>query len=150
MLDRLCDNNFCQVSKYHHKVIVRMVGVPADGEIEGYLDAMARIYDYEECFVILFDVNKIGDMSPMVMLGYIQKQVEFMRKYDDKTRKYMKRAAIVVSSAFVRRILNGVFTLKKSACKDLEFFTNEKDAKAYLRACLPMVQEVLQKRKAIE
>ena len=121
---------FATVEKKGSRVVVRFNSVPKDDkDCSDYLHRLNYIYKKKQKFVILFDAYNVGFVS----LKHIKKQVNFMRNKEEETRKYMVRAAILVSSSVSKLVVNSIFAIKKPVVP-CRVFVNAEEAKAYLRA----------------
>jgi hypothetical protein len=111
------------------RVFVRFSGTNCcDVSVDMYLAKMAHVYENKHPFVVLYDATMVGKI-PMTL---INKQALFMRKYDNQTRDYLKRCAIILTSEWARMTLKLLFTLKPPACP-LETFPNIYRAKEWLK-----------------
>ncbi len=112
------------------KVYVRFSNQsPTNEMIDKYLSEIEDVYNQKRKFIVLYDAS---DISIMIGPAQLYRQVAFMQKKDAETREYLLRCAIVITSPFVKALLDGVFALKSPAC-ELKIFNNVIDAKAFLQ-----------------
>ena len=122
--------SFAKVKQNGHVVKVEFSGRPVDdGDCLRYLGKIKAIYDKKKPFVILFDASDCGRLT----IPELKLQSEFMREHEKSTRKYMKRAAIVVSSTWMWGSLKILFALRKPATT-LEVFADKAQAEEFLKA----------------
>ena len=127
-------NSFVQfkvVRKHKHvtKVIVRFTDTSCcEASVDSYLQNMSTVYERKEPFVVIYDATQIG----RIPLTLVNKQANFMRKYDQITKKYLLRCAIVLTSEWARKTLKFLFTLKPPAC-DLKTFYTIDEAKNWIK-----------------
>jgi hypothetical protein len=132
---RITSSPFCKFgikeSDDRIRVFIKLQGVPQDdSDIASFLHQLDNVYKTKKSFVCLYDVRAIGRIAPSVLWTL----ASYLRKKDDETRERLLRCAIVISSAFAKKILDSLFVLKKPACP-LETFSNMESAKEWLREC---------------
>ncbi len=111
------------------KVEIKFNGKPCCGnEIDEYLQKVQKIYLQKRKCQILYDATHIGIITNKTYLG---KLIGFMRSFDEDTKKYVDRAAIVVCDKTVRSILKGIFLVKPPSCP-LQIVTSVQRAKVFL------------------
>lgn len=98
-------------------------------EFDQYLQWVESFYDQKKPFKVLFD----GSAVSFQCMRYVHEQVAFMRRNEENTKKYMKRAAIVVSSSIAKQIVELIFRLKPPATP-MKIFNDLEEAWLWLTA----------------
>jgi len=112
------------------KVLVRFSGTSCcDVSVDKYLNDISQVYENRHPFILLYDATQIG----RIPITLINKQALFMRKYDNITKDYLLRCAVILTSEWARASLKLLFTLKPAACP-LRTFSTVQDAKQWLKA----------------
>ena len=120
---------FATVAQKGNRVIVKFVGKPKHvDDIMDYLNKIKQIYDKNEKFIILYNALYVGALS----MKNLKVQADFMRKYEEKTKRLMVRAAVVVNGKAQKLMLQSLFKFKKPACP-LKVFDSVNKATDYLR-----------------
>ena len=95
-------------------VNVKLSGVPEDmTEFEDYLKGFDLLYQKNREFSLIIDSTDIGVISPY----YIARQAFHMHSNEDNTKRYVQKVALVITSVSVRKLLNGLFQMRKPVCK---------------------------------
>lgn len=115
------------------KVIVKFNGTPTnDKELTEYFDKVDAIYKKNIPFVIIYDTSNLGFlMNPTS----ITQQADFMKKHDKDTKRLIIKCVVIVNNAFIRKVLDGIFAIRKPVC-DLSFVQTMQEAKDMLRKTL--------------
>jgi hypothetical protein len=119
---------FANITSKGNRIVVQFNGIPKnDDDIYSYLRTLDNIYKKERKFLILYDARNVG----MVSLKLLRKQATYMKDREELTKKYMVRAAIIVSHA-IKPVMHFLFTLKKPSipCK---IFTDLGAGQSFLR-----------------
>jgi hypothetical protein len=120
---------FATFHREGNRVCVVFKGVPSDdADLGQYLSDLDKLYREKVRFLILYDATRIGWISN----AHIRTQAEFMRTRADETRRYMVRAAIVVSGRAAALVMYTLFTMRKPVSPCM-VFTDLDSAKQYLR-----------------
>lgn len=128
---------FVKVTQKNNCVKVTFQGVPqTENDIPNYLSLLDQIYAEERKFLILYDASNIG----RVKFSDIKKQADYMFKRKEVTKKYMVRAAIVMTSTTARAALQVLFKIRKPISPFRVFKTIE-EAKKWLICPTPVLPE---------
>lgn len=99
-------------------VNVKLSGVPEDmTEFEDYLKGFDLLYERKRKFSLIIDSTDIGSISAY----YIARQAFHMHSNEDNTKKYVKKVALIITSVSVKKLLNGLFQMRKPVC-EVEIF----------------------------
>jgi hypothetical protein len=120
---RICETEYCG------KTLIWVVfsGSPTKDDARIYLAQLDTIYDRHCDFSIIYDATNIGRIRTVFFL----QQVESMKKHDQDTRKHMERCVIVVKNKPMEFLLNTLFKLKPSACRDIKVFYEHQIRRAW-------------------
>lgn len=111
-------------SDYWPHVQVQFVNTPRDdADFKQYLDNLMELYGRGNKFRIMFDASEIGAVS----FKYILRQVDFMKKNEVSTMRYLHKCAIVVVSDMARGLVNLIFKIKPVAAP-IRLFKDQQDA----------------------
>lgn len=113
-----------------NKLVVRFNGVPNNiEEVKTYLEDVGKVYNLARPILILYDTRNIGIT---LQKEYLDAQVEFMRSKDTLTKQLVRAVAIVVPNNIVKKLVQGLFILKKPACL-VEIFSDMVEAQKFLK-----------------
>ena len=99
-------------------VNVKLSGIPEDmTEFEDYLKGFDLLYERKRKFSLVIDSTDIGSISAY----YIARQAFHMHSNEDNTKKYVKKVFLIITSVSVRKLLNGLFQMRKPVC-EVEIF----------------------------
>jgi hypothetical protein len=99
-------------------VNVKLSGVPEDMiEFEDYLKGFDLLYEKKREFSLIIDSTEIGAISAY----HIARQAFHMYSNENNTKKYVKKVALIITSDSVRKLLNGLFQMRKPVC-EVEIF----------------------------
>ena len=99
-------------------VNVKLSGVPEDMiEFEDYLKGFDLLYEKKREFSLIIDSTEIGAISAY----HIARQAFHMHSNENNTKKYVKKVALIITSDSVRKLLNGLFQMRKPVC-EVEIF----------------------------
>ena len=91
-------------------VNVKLSGTPEDmTEFEDYLKGFDLLYERQRIFSLIIDSTDIG----LISAYYIARQAFHMHSNEDNTKKYVKKVALIITSVSVRKLLNGLFQMRK-------------------------------------
>lgn len=122
------ENTFSFFVEKNDFAIVKMIGSPAEySDVQEYLDFISSLYQKKNEFCILFDASQVGH----VPRKYLNMQVNFMRDNKQNTRKYMKKAAIVLTSPLTKALLDIIFRLCPPSTT-VKIFGNKRSAWKFL------------------
>lgn len=119
-------------------VFVKFTGTPRDSnEVQEYLNKIKFVYDSHNDFVLMYEAEDIGLVSPMVLA----QQANFMREVDHLTSSRVRGCSINLANSFADKMLQTLFVMKPPACP-LKVFTKDKEAaKEYLRTMKKIPRE---------
>ena len=109
-------------------VHVKLTGIPRCVEdFEDYLTGFDLLYENKQCFNLIIDSTDIGQVS----MYYIARLAFHMHSREDKTKEYIGKVAIVVTTDFVTTLLNALFLMKKPVSETV-IFNNIIEAKDWV------------------
>lgn len=109
-------------------VYIKLSGVPENlEEFEDFLEGFDLLYGKKRRFNLIIDSSDIGNVS----MYYIARQAFHMHRNEEKTREYVGKVALVITTDFMTTLLNTLFSLRKPACK-VEIFKSIEEASEWV------------------
>ena len=98
----------------HPKVKVKFkYNINSDEEFEYFLKEWIDLYERKENFTLEFDTTDVG----FVNIKYAYKMTKFIEKLKkDYPIQYLKESTIIVSSFYVKTLLNLIFYFQEPVC----------------------------------
>lgn len=98
---------------------VEIISMDSQKAVDSFIEKFDKVFELaitkQQKFGIIFDAKKIGNVS----LANIKQISNFMTTREEKSKVYINRTAIVITSWLSRKLLGILFSLKKpvTECK---------------------------------
>ena len=89
-------------------VIVKLINtIESNDELEGFFKEWLSLYEEKKEYMFIFDTTQLG----MPNISYCYKLKQFMNELRKLPKQYLKRSLILVSSSYVKYLLNFIFSI---------------------------------------